>query len=207
MFLKVIVLTQSEWLNQSIAHVYDHIEKEIGFPCVIRPANQGSSIGVSILNRDAMLTDVEAAVHKSFFCYTLDLMLWKAKSEDEKIQFIQQQSDIREGIGLPMKTGIRWIYKPSELYQFIENSKEEKLFLEGKLKGVKLLLNHLSMAESFLALSYETTKAMLSHFLQQKSSKASNSTITNQKLPGLSRKVTPIEINDNDLQRIRTESI
>lgn len=63
---KVIVLTRSEWLNQSIAHVYDHIEKEIGFPCVIRPANQGSSIGVSILNRDAMLTDVEAAVHKSF---------------------------------------------------------------------------------------------------------------------------------------------
>ena len=46
---KVIVLTRSEWLNQSIAHVYDHIEKEIGFPCVIRPANQGSSIGVSIL--------------------------------------------------------------------------------------------------------------------------------------------------------------
>lgn len=205
---KVIVLTRSEWLNQSIAHVYDHIEKEIGFPCVIRPANQGSSIGVSILNRDAMLTDVEAAVHKSFFCYTLDLMLWKARSEDEKIQFIQQQSDIREGIGLPMKTGNHWIYKPSELYQFIENSKEEKLFLEGKLTETKIIIESFIDGREFScivirndkgnAIALPPTEIIKGQQLYDYKSKY---------LPGLSRKVTPIEINDNDLQRIRTESI
>ncbi|MCL4157276.1 UNVERIFIED_CONTAM: hypothetical protein GTU68_064057, partial [Idotea baltica] len=46
----VITIQKEQWVNRENNDFFDSAKKQIRFPMVIRPANQGSSIGVSIIN-------------------------------------------------------------------------------------------------------------------------------------------------------------
>jgi D-alanine-D-alanine ligase-like ATP-grasp enzyme len=56
---------------------------------VIKPANQGSSVGVSVINNDNF-EDFENAVLKSFFIQNFTPNDWINKDEKTKTQFIQK---------------------------------------------------------------------------------------------------------------------
>ena len=46
--------------------VYDRIKNEIGFPCVIKPNDEGSTVGLTILKKDATVTDLEESMLTAF---------------------------------------------------------------------------------------------------------------------------------------------
>ncbi len=59
-------IDRNDWINGNCKGVWDKAKKEIGFPIVIKPANQGSSIGVTILSKDNEF-DFMSAVEKALF--------------------------------------------------------------------------------------------------------------------------------------------
>ncbi|MDD7543178.1 MAG: D-alanine--D-alanine ligase [Peptoniphilaceae bacterium] len=56
-----IVLTESEWLSGDRSYP-SRIEKELGFPCFVKPANNGSSVGVSRAEKSTL----EEALKEAF---------------------------------------------------------------------------------------------------------------------------------------------
>ncbi|PLR77304.1 D-alanine--D-alanine ligase [Bacillus sp. V3-13] len=59
--VKYAWFTRSEWEKASEA-AYDRIEKELGYPCFVKPANLGSSVGISkASNRDELAAAVKEA--------------------------------------------------------------------------------------------------------------------------------------------------
>ncbi len=121
------------WIKGQCKDVWEKAKKDIGFPMVIKPANQGSSIGVSILSSN---NEVEfmSAVEKALFTKWVDAAEWKKLNEKEKVEFIRQLTDIREGIGMPtLIDGVEVVYGPNELIESINKhlSSREGCVLES----------------------------------------------------------------------------
>ena len=130
---KYFTIDREDWINGNVKGVWQKAKTEIGLPIVIKPANQGSSIGISIFNEDNE-TNFMAAVEKAFFTKWLDCNYWKKLSDKEKTEFVRSLSDIREGIGMPLKINVNLVnssevekenvlifYNPYDLISFLNN--------------------------------------------------------------------------------------
>ena len=99
--------------------------KEIGWPMVVRPARQGSSIGVAILKENDGREAFVRAVNAAFFREILPLSEYEARDAYERLELVRQLSDLRDGIAFPMDAtfGERTItlYTPDELHEYLEN--------------------------------------------------------------------------------------
>ncbi|CAN5466130.1 D-alanine--D-alanine ligase [soil metagenome] len=49
-----------------LEEIYKKIKNELGFPCVIKPNDEGSTVGLTILKEDATVTDLEEAMLTAF---------------------------------------------------------------------------------------------------------------------------------------------
>ena len=63
---KYILLKKSDWKKEYEAEVNRNLKKLIGFPCVIKPAHQGSSIGITIVSNDNAV-EIKKAIDHAFF--------------------------------------------------------------------------------------------------------------------------------------------
>ena len=96
------VITAAEWDGGADhAATLAYLVRELGLPLVFKAPRQGSSIGVSIL-KEADLTRFEAAMERSLFRKTVSREGWQRLGEPDKVAWVQQLTDIREGIGLPV---------------------------------------------------------------------------------------------------------
>lgn len=206
---KVIVFQKQDWLDKKIGNIYSRIESEIGFPCVVRPANQGSSIGVSILTRDALTIDVERALNQAFFIEELNLEDWHYWSEDKKINYIRRHTDIREGLGFPIRVNAQlWFNHPEQLYEYLEQEKNGILLLESKYTEQKVIVESFIHGREFSCIVIRNADGNLCALPPTEIIKGQEIYDYKSKyLPGLSRKQTPIEIEDKHLQRIRKECV
>ena len=188
--------------------------EKIKLPLVVRPANQGSSIGVSIVNR---LDQLENAIDSAFFIKTLPAEDWLQYNEIEKIQLMRDWTDIRYGIGFPMtvsepilggQTSI--IYHPEKLLEFLdsyfEKNKSAFLQLEGHHSEQRVVLEGFIEGREFscVVIQDENGEAVAlppTEILKGKEVFDYRS----KYLAGLSRKVTPIDLPTDQIQAIRLE--
>lgn len=112
------LVVKREYIENNFDKIYFAAASEIKFPLVIKPANQGSSIGVSILKNNDKAA-FRKAVEKALFIYTLHKNEWETLSDAEKIQWTRQFSDIRENIGLPAFVDDTLIYDARQLMDFL----------------------------------------------------------------------------------------
>lgn len=206
---KYLVITREEWkYTKDIDSIYQKIKTQIGFPLVVKPANQGSSIGVSSLMTDDENT-FEQALRKAFFVYRVHREEWQKMSELEKTQWAKTFSDIRENIGLPAFIGQDIIYDPSELINYLnrylshhpfadiesidtENEVIVEEFIEGKEFSCIVIED-----EHGHPIALPPTEIIKKDVVFDYKSKY---------LPGLSRKVTPIDLPEHQIQAIREEA-
>ncbi len=208
---KVFEISRTQWLNKTdSSSFYRKAKEEIRFPLVIRPANQGSSIGVSIVKETADQSNFEALVDKAFFIKNISPLEWQARSQEEKRIAVQEIIDIRDGIGFPISVEGKLIYHPEELLLFLNNRSEK------------------TEADNIQLISHQTEqKAIVEAFIHGKEFSCivaqleDGSTVAlppteiikgsevfdyrSKYLPGLSRKVTPIDLPDQAIQAIRQE--
>jgi D-alanine-D-alanine ligase len=209
------ILQRRDWLcapdrKSLLRTAVDHIK----LPLVVRPANQGSSIGVSIVQQFEQL---ETSIDAAFFIKTLHAGEWLRYSEDFKIQLLRDWTDIRYGIGFPMtvsepKLGgiIEIIYHPENLLHYLNNyfaindtgvlqleghHSEQRVVLEGFIEGREFSCVVIQ-GENGEAIALPPTEILKGKEVFDYRSKY---------LAGLSRKITPIDLPENQIQSIRKE--
>ena len=205
---KFISITRSEWENTDIDSLYQKIKTQVGFPLVVKPANQGSSIGVSSLKTDDKKA-LEQALRKAFFVYRMNREEWQKMSESEKTQWAKIFSDIRENIGLPALINQDIIYDPAELISYLDNyllqqpyadiesmDTENEVIVEEFIDGKEFSCIVIE-DEQGRPIALPPTEIIKKDLVFDYKSKY---------LPGLSRKVTPIDLPEHQIQAIREEA-
>lgn len=94
-------ITLAEWDAADPAATLAYLVRELGLPLVFKAPRQGSSIGISIL-KEADPAKFVAAVERSLFRKTLRRPEWQRLSALDQLALVQHLADIREGIGLPV---------------------------------------------------------------------------------------------------------
>lgn len=209
---KYLVIDRRSWIAGSGKKDFERVQEKIGFPCVVKPANQGSSIGVSILS-SANETEFMAAIEKALFTRWLDANEWKAFSKQEKINYVKSLSDIREGIGMPiaitepkaLNTPV--LYDPNSLLEFLDKHLTSDGFVLESVDGESAVLveGFIDGKEfSCIVLEDESGKAIALPPTEIRKGKELFD-YRSKYLPGLSRKITPIDLPDQQIEAIRKE--
>jgi UDP-N-acetylmuramate--alanine ligase len=210
-------LNRYEWVSGShgetsfpVSGIFQKIKDEIGFPCVVKAANQGSSIGVSIVAEDE--TKLSEAIDRSFFIYRLDKKSWHAKKEEQKVSFIRTLTDIREGIGMPLMvksaSSSKVIYHPEELLEYINMGfiSSDELFLESCDAESEIIIEGFISGKEFscIVIRNEDGKPVALPPTEIRKGKELFD-YRSKYLPGLSRKITPINLPNELIRNIRNE--
>src|SRR5690606_723545 len=168
----------------------------------------GSSIGVSIVS-EANFSDFENAVNKSLFIKEILQADWFSKSDAEKKLFVINLIDIREGIGMPVQTKKEIIYHHDELLDYLNT--------ESNYEAGALSLTPLNAEESILFESYIKGQEFSCIVVQNEAGEAIALPPTeiikgkevfdyrSKYLPGMSRKITPINASPEIIENIRKE--
>jgi UDP-N-acetylmuramate--alanine ligase len=189
--------------------IYENLKAELGLPFVVKAPYQGSSIGISVISADKK-AGFRKSVNRSFFMQEISREEWNALSAEKQVTFIKLLVDIRDGIGMPVMVNDAFrINDPEELLSFIrkhfENSSET------------ILLESLDNEEEIIVESFIEGREFSCIVVQDKDGKPLALPPTeivkgndvfdyrSKYLPGMSRKITPINLPVADIQRIRKE--
>lgn len=196
-------LSLRDW--QTGASAYERIKNEIGFPCVIRPANQGSSIGVSILMNDSA-SEVNDAVEKAFFTKKVNLIEWRSLNDTDKAQYIQRLTDIRDSLGLPVIANNTMLYHPNDVIDYLNKAQGEVLALQAYDGECEILIEEFIEGKEFSCIVIQNEHGEPVALPPTEIVKGKELFDYRSKyLAGLSRKITPIRLSDEEINRIRTE--
>jgi UDP-N-acetylmuramate--alanine ligase len=207
-----ITIDRSEWINGTANNPFQQVREKVGFPCVVKPANQGSSIGVSILNSEVEF-EFMSAVEKALFTRWVDATEWQRMSPEQKVQYTKALADIREGIGMPVA-----ITYPKELQSPVLNGPDDFLnYLNEHLKNDGFVVESLDGESTVLVEGFIEGKEFSCIVLEDEAGTAIALPPTeirkgrelfdyrSKYLPGLSRKITPIDLPDSDIEAIRKQ--
>ncbi len=208
---KTYSITLPQWqLTIAIEPLFESIIRSVGLPFVIKSANQGSSIGVRVLStNDVQL--FEQYVNASFFKIKLTAIEWTSLSEQQKLLKINTLSDFRDGMGLPMQVIINGehelINHPDELFECFEKvlirdtnfvilsslDTEHEVLIEEFIEGKEfscIVIENLTGKPKALPPTQIIKGAAIFDY-------------RSKYLPGLSRKITPIPIEEALIDDIR----
>lgn len=213
---KVQKLSRKEWLVADVHQRYEQASQEIGFPLVIRPANQGSSIGVSIIEEKEGLEGFEMAINRAFFRELIPLEEWHDRPEYDRVEYVKVLADIRDGLGFPLqvKLGAKTatIHHPEHLLKFLNDETAQAEHLSQLFELEALQTEETVILESFIS-GKEFSCIVLRH--EDGSATALPPTeiikggevfdYRSKYMPGLSRKETPIDLPNDAIESIRRE--
>jgi UDP-N-acetylmuramate--alanine ligase len=185
--------------------IHQRILKTVGIPFIVKPANQGSSVGVSAIDTKDF-ESFENACHKALFMLQINKKEWIKFSPSEKFSFIQKLTDIKEGIGLPLICEQKIIRHPDQLMTTLNLifKKQERVFLESLQSETEVLIESFIEGREFSCIVIKNEKGEAISLPPTEIIKGKEVFDYRSKyLPGLSRKVTPIETTDKQIQAIR----
>ncbi|RAK66183.1 D-alanine--D-alanine ligase family protein [Hymenobacter edaphi] len=227
------VLTAEEFDAAQPEALLAYVQKELGLPIVVKAPRQGSSIGVSIV-RDADVARFVAAVERSLFRRTVTREDWQRLGAQDRLAWAQHLTDIREGIGLPVvldelsvassqspvtgnEDGLttdnpqlttNFIYHPEALLRALD----ERLTLQDSVRLTntqgeqQVLLEAFVQGREFSCIVVEDVDGSPLALPPTEIVKGTEVFDYRSKyLPGMARKVTPIELPEADIQRIREQ--
>ncbi len=209
---KYLTINRQDWIDGKSKTSLKKVAELIGFPCVVKPANQGSSIGVSILN-EANDLEFMSAVEKALFTRWIDAKEWQGYSEEEKFNYVKVLADIREGMGMPVvishpkELNAPVIYDPNKLIDYLNQNLKTDGFVVESIDGESTVLveGFIEGKEfSCIVLEDEEGKAIALPPTEIKKGKELFD-YRSKYLPGLSRKITPIDLPDAQIEAIRKD--
>lgn len=216
---EVLVIAKNQWATAKVDQLYQKSIEQIGFPMVIRPANQGSSIGVAIIDESAGLAGFENAINNAFFRSTINAKDWNAKSQSERIAYVRALTDIRDGLGFPLTVSPitnndkgealqHTIYHPEALLETLATwaAKVDAIQLESHLSEQRVIVEGFIRGKEFSCIVLRTETGEAVALPPTEIIKGQEVFDYRSKyLPGLSRKETPINLPDAQINAIRQE--
>ncbi|MEO8148161.1 MAG: D-alanine--D-alanine ligase [Bacteroidia bacterium] len=199
-------LSRTQWNSVSDhAGLFNQLKTDVGLPFVVKSANQGSSIGVSVVNTDDVNSFI-TAVNKSFFRFEIKRDDWKNKNAEEQVEFIRRLTDIREGIGMPLLWDEKMFYSPDELLDAVRNyfnTNDKTITLEAADGESEILIEEFLTGKEFSCIVIENTDGIPVALPPTEIRKGKEVFDYRSKyLPGLSRKITPIDLPATQLAEI-----
>ncbi|MFI5148956.1 MAG: D-alanine--D-alanine ligase [Bacteroidia bacterium] len=198
-------VNRADWNKASSRQLFEKAGKEIGFPLVVKSAHQGSSIGISILNK-ASEDEFYNAVNKSFFIRDIDAGEWNNKALAEKTEWVRTLADIREGIGMPVRIGNLELFQPASLLEFLDKelAKDKSVCIESLDGETQVLLEGFIAGKEFSCIVIQDEQGNPIALPPTEIRKGKELFDYRSKyLPGLSRKITPIDLTDAGINKIR----
>ncbi len=209
---KVFVIDRQRWVQNKEYRVMlpNIIHDFIGLPIVVRPANQGSSIGVSIVNEEEYSAEqLTTTINHAFFIQKITHEEWTSKTEDDKIQTIKSIGDIREGIGFPLDVEGKTIYHPEVLLDFLNKwfgDTTRPLLLEGHHTEQQVIAEEFIHGQEFSCIVIKKENGDAVALPPTEIIKGKEVFDYRSKyLAGLSRKETPIRLPNEQINEIRSE--
>ena len=215
------VITAEEWNRADHAATLAYLVRELGLPLVLKAPRQGSSIGVSILKTDD-LAQFEAAIEKSLFRKTLARADWQRLGAQDKVAWVQHLTDIRDGIGLPvvlaevrseeqdsqssLPNSHSQIYHPETLLFTLDRAFEtaETIRLTNVDGETQVLVESFVAGREFSCIVVEDPDGLPLALPPTEIVKGEEMFDYRSKyLPGLARKITPIDLPEEKIQEIR----
>lgn len=200
-------INRNDYISGNCKQAFTEAKTKIKFPLVVKPANQGSSIGVSILLKEDEYAFMEA-VEKALFTKWVDAKEWNKLNTAAKFEFVRTLADIREGIGMPCKIANEIIYDPNKLLEYfdIELKVKEGLVVESLDGESTVLVESFIEGREFscIVLEDENGKAIALPPTEIKKGKELFD-YRSKYLPGLSRKITPIDLPAEQINQIRAD--
>ncbi len=208
---KTFSLDIKTW-NQTtdIYNLFENVKKTVALPFVIKSANQGSSIGVSVLNNDD-ITLFEQYINASFFSIKIKAEAWISLNRESKLLKIVTLSDFRSGLGLPMlvktKKEVKWINHPDDLFDCFEKeftTQDDFLVLKALDSEHEVLIEEFIDGKEFSCIVIEDHEGKPRSLPPTQIVKGSAIFDYRSKyLPGLSHKITPIPVEEHLIDAIR----
>lgn len=205
----VMVLEKEQWSVADTEAAFNEAKQTIGFPMVIRPANQGSSIGVKILPENAPLSEFTNAINAAFFRTRLTATEWQQLSDEQRITYLRELTDIRSGVGFPLEAAGTTFYHPATLLNFLnqyfEESQHRELLLAGHLSEQRVIVEGFIEGKEFSCIVLKKENGTTVALPPTEIVKGGEVFDYRSKyLPGQSRKITPIDLPVTDIEKIRT---
>lgn len=200
-------ITKEEWLRSDKKKLLAEVRKKVGLPFVVKPANQGSSVGVSVIT-EKNLDNFEQAVNATFFIQIIDKKQWAGVSEEGRLSLLQKISDVKEGISFPLLSEGKLIYNPDELSRLFDAhfAKKTTIRLESINSETECLIEGFISGREFSCIVIRDEQGKAIALPPTEIVKGTEVYDYRSKyLPGLSRKVTPINIAEKQVQAIRKE--
>ncbi|MBJ6142197.1 D-alanine--D-alanine ligase [Hymenobacter sp. BT559] len=216
------VLTAADWATADPAALLSMLGRELGLPLVIKAPHQGSSIGIGIV-REEDPAHFRAAVERALFRRTLTKADWENLDENGRLAWVRQLADIREGIGLPVtmvgrpasfsklsSATKRIIYHPEALLEAIEDDFHwdvDTITIQSLTGETQVLVEQFVAGREFSCIVVEDENGAPLALPPTEIVKGTEVFDYRAKyLPGLARKVTPIDLPEADIERIRQEA-
>jgi D-alanine-D-alanine ligase len=201
-------LKRSAWVNASEdakGDFFKFYNREFKEHFVVKPANQGSSLGVSVL-KSADYRAFETAVDLAFFRLFVYAAEWNAMNTEQKTDWIKHFTDIRSGLGLPLKMEQQMIFMPHELMNTLDQalSKQEYVMLEAPDGETEVIFEEFINGREFSCIVVRDDYGNPIALPPTEIKKATDYFDYRSKyLPGLSHKITPMPGNSSLIQEIR----
>ena len=199
----------------------------LGLPLVIKAPRQGSSIGVSIVRQDDFAEFLKA-VNQALFSRILYKKFWQQLSDADQVAWVRQLTDIREGIGLPVQVSANAliagkpvfakeiISQPETLLDFITSwfsqqnipgAVPDAIVFDSLSGETRVLIEQFVAGREFSCIVIEDDYGQPLALPPTEIVKGTEVFDYRAKyLPGLARKVTPIDLPEADIERIRQEA-
>lgn len=199
------VISRRDWLHSDPADQLAQARKTFGDKLVIRPANQGSSIGVSIIDLDDVAVFTRA-MDQAFFRWHLTADEWQSMDAETQVQWVRLISDIRSGSGFPLMLNGELVNHPEDLLDRLRTENKSSWLLESVSAEHTVLLEGFIQGKEFSCIvirKEDGTAVALPPTEIVKGGEVFD--YRSKYLPGLSRKETPIHLPDVKIQAIRSE--
>jgi UDP-N-acetylmuramate--alanine ligase len=213
------VLTAADWATADPAALLSMLGRELGLPLVIKAPHQGSSIGIGIV-REEDPAQFQAAVERALFRRTLTNQEWESLNENGRLAWVRQLADIREGIGMPVAVEARHpdlapsspaavFEHPEALLDFLLTAfpSASEVVLTSLSGEAQVLIEQFVAGREFSCIVVEDENGQPLALPPTEIVKGTEVFDYRAKyLPGLARKVTPIDLPEADIERIRQEA-
>ena len=205
-----VTYKKSTWLKGADTKaLLAHFESSVGFPFVVKAPSQGSSIGITVIS-ERNEEKLKQALNRSFFLQEITSAEWNSKTEHAKIKWVATLTDIRDGIGMPVNDVLqgKTIYHPEELLAHLNQSlsSNERVLLESLDNEEEIIVESFIKGQEFSCIVIQDEDGNPIALPPTGIVKGNDFFDYRSKyLPGMSRKVTPIDIPGEQVELIRSE--
>jgi len=209
------IISKDAWLAVDKKSFFDELLALTDLPLVVKAAQQGSSIGVSIIKENDFDAFIKA-VNRALFVEEIQFDAWQTFNEQGKIAYIQEMIDIRQGIGLPVFFSLKaslgdieLVYHPEDLLQKLNGhfaSSKETVVLQSRDSEEAVLFESFIHGQEFSCIVIQDENGEPVALPPTEIIKFDEVFDYRSKyLPGMSRKLTPVNTSIENIRKIQHE--